>query len=216
VYRLVTTTENAPHPKVLVRDGLDVNLTVLIALIDEKCKELSCSIERDHKDCRTPRRNANTESYMKTMQSVEKWASLVLSYFTSVVFPVQTNHGLDLESLNDGAVFVAALSLFNPLAGASLFNLQQNKTLGVQVELLVLPDEEELVSLLVQQKQSLQHKLFEDLQKVFPENENLISVAEARLVVAASALLRLSYFLEAGAGQTQIEVVVVGFGLTIF
>jgi hypothetical protein len=46
---------------------------------------------------------------------MRSWAAQVHAYFTSRLFPVQPNHGLDLSALSDAKVFVPVVPLFEAL-----------------------------------------------------------------------------------------------------
>ena len=53
------------------------------------------------------------------MVSFYRWSSSVQNYFRSQVFPVQSDHGLDLNTLRDAGVFVPVLPVFEKVKHAS-------------------------------------------------------------------------------------------------
>jgi hypothetical protein len=215
----MTTTKESPIPKVRVRDAIDVNVTLLLSLLDEGCRELQFNINRKHADCRTPRRNPDVVSALVLMSNLELWAERIGSYLRNDVFVLQNDHGLDVGSANDDTVFVPAIPIFN--SASNSLKDEDNNFQGLLVVLaprsttsasLSVSDQSRFLS---EQKRTLAEKLT-DLAKVFPDGVKLVTgynivefffffeifgvdkVAEANIIVATAHIQRISHFLEAG------------------
>jgi hypothetical protein len=201
---VVTGTKDAPRRHVVVRDALDHNLTWLLSQVAAEEHRLQFSIAREDSDCRTPRRNAQTQAAIDYVERFERWCESVHGYFTGMVFPVQTKHGLALETINDNKVFVPVLPIF--------INKEKDDDRGVAgVEasqaLAVLPaakkrgpvlNVSDLNLFLEEQKRSLSEK-FGELAKIFPDHEgHLITVTEANLLVTVLHGVRIAHFLVGG------------------
>jgi hypothetical protein len=219
-YEKMTTTKDSPYPQVRVRDPIDVNLTLLLHQLDPECSVIRFAIDRAHKECRTPRRNPDVEKMLSLMSEVEEFGASLQRYLVTEMFSVQTPNKLDFSTLNDKSVFVAAVPLFAKKQtvsedhhGQGLVALTNASKVGSFLLLVafclffnfskkyaqsdVVPSRSNLSLLLNEQKRTLAEKL-SGLAKVFPDGVNLVTVAEANLVVASLHVQTLSQYLEAG------------------
>ena len=73
---IVTGSKDAPKPSVKVRDAIDVNLTWLLAHLDDG-NVVNFRIEREQKECKTPRRNAQVTSAIDFFERFEAFAASV-------------------------------------------------------------------------------------------------------------------------------------------
>jgi len=112
---LKTTNEYTPKPASLVRPSLDLTISWLLKNLDETGKA-KFSIDRKAKSCHTPRRNDDITTSLNEFRSLHYWAGSVQQYFTTTLFPVQTEHGLDLSwtTRQETGVFVPVAALFDP------------------------------------------------------------------------------------------------------
>ncbi len=178
-----------PRSKRLVRDPIDVEITWLLQQINSDTSKLQFSIDRSRKDCRTPRRNPEIGSSLSHFSSFFSWSSRVHNYFVSDLFPVQQNNALDMTSLNVKTIFVPVVPLFEERAAeAPAIADQAGDALvpvgstGAQASKAVLPIAD--VNLfLEEQKRSLSAKCVE-LAAIFPQQEKLITMAEATICIA--------------------------------
>jgi len=185
---LTTSSEHSPKSSSSSISPIDLNITWLLQHLSDDL-QLNFSIDRTVASCHTPRRNAQTERALQYHSTLYNFAQQVGNYFTGNLFPVHVNHKLDLGSLNSGRLFVPVLPVFEepnipklpPGAsdGSSLIRVKEERTPeGPQVTLSF----GDFALLLNEQKRSIIEK-FVELEKLFPENEGLISVQEAKIVV---------------------------------
>ncbi len=200
-YEKMTTTADSPYPQVRIRDPLDVNLTLLLSLMDPQCRLLKFEIQRDHKNCRTPRRNPDVDKALSLLHDLEKFGESLRSYLVNEMFFVQTDHGLDVVSLNDDAIFVPTVPVLDAHQPAhDDYQTQQSilvSPTAVSSEAGLVLSAADQTRFLDEQKRSLVEK-FSGLAKVFPDGVKIVTVAEANIVVAAVHLQTLSHYLEAG------------------
>jgi hypothetical protein len=203
-YVIVTQTEGHPRPQMKVRDALDVNVTWLLNAVEAGTLRTRFSIDREHKECRTPRRNPQVEEALAFFTSMYTWCNRVSDYFTQQLFPVQTAHGLNLVAINDESVFIPVVPLFvrNQSAAQQSAAAFENKALvsfhtASAAAILAHADTKRFLD---EEKRSLAEKR-EQLAKVFPAggaDGKLISVAEAGLLVAVKHSSTLAVYFEAG------------------
>ena len=197
-----TGSKEAPRPKVAIRDAVDCNVTWLLGQVSSE-NVLQFAVRREEKECRTPRRNRQAEAAIEYFERFERWCEAVHRYFTQTLFPVQTGHGLALNSVNDNTVFVPVLPVF-------IENKKEEESeaaAGHQGGALVSLGKErkgpvlstsDLGLFLEEEKRSLAEKNAE-LAKIFPDHSGqLITVAEATLLVAALHGERITHYLVAG------------------
>ena len=82
-------------------DALDVQLTWLLNRLDGMSLATAFAIARDAAECRTPRRNAQTEEALAFFRTVFAWSERVQAYVTGQVFPVQTSGALQTSLITD-------------------------------------------------------------------------------------------------------------------
>lgn len=109
---LKTTSESTPKPASVVRPNIDVNISWLLQHLDEN-SGANFKIDRTAKSCHTPRRNSEVDGVLGFYSSYYRWCEQVNAYFSSTLFPVQTDHGLDLGAIKDQGIFVPVLPLFD-------------------------------------------------------------------------------------------------------
>ncbi len=200
-YEIMTTSKEAPRPKVTIRDAMDVNISPLQRQLDAKGTEVHFAINREAKECRTPRRNPEVEDLVRFFEEVEDWGERVHRYFVSEIFLIQGGHGLDVDSANDKTVFGPVMPLF---VRQEEMEREEDKHYTGQSLVKVgrvagIPNMGtwNLGRFLDEQKRSLGEKLSE-LAKVFPDGVKLVTVAEANILVATEHLQTLSHYLAAG------------------
>ncbi len=168
-----------------MRDGIDVNFTWLLSCISDE-QSFHFSIDRNSKDCHTPRRNTQIDAAVTHFEAFSNWCARVNAYFRNELFPVQTSHGLDLSTIHANTVFVPVLPLFEDRHGAVVPVAEQPSSALVPVGALaasdVLLSSRDLNRFLDEQKRSLGEKCSE-MAKVFPDGGKLITVAEAIVLV---------------------------------
>ena len=112
----MTSSKVSPRKEVRILDAIDINLTWLLQQVDSD-QRLRFAIDRNKESCRTPRRNEEIEGALNYFERFERWCEKVHAYFTQDLFRVETGHGLNLGSINDDAVFVPVLPLFERREG---------------------------------------------------------------------------------------------------
>jgi len=110
-YLIKSTSHVTPRPSSVVLPNIDLNITWLLQHLDSKNQPLF-RIDRTLDSTRTPRRNDEVEAALTFMAQLFAWAQKVAAYFTQQLFPVQSDHGLDLTALNDSSLFVPILPVF--------------------------------------------------------------------------------------------------------
>ena len=216
--RIKTSTETEPYPKVSEKPAITANITWLLQQLNEE-KQFNFGIDRDAKDCHTPRRNSQTEAALRHTAEVANWGQRVEQYFTSHLFPIQQEHGLDLSALSAPNVFVPIIPLFEAVerrhkhkekkeAGKKGEASGSSSSMGLAaIDPASSPSKESVVlpladvnAFLVEQRRSFAER-FAALSKIFPDESSgtseekphgpLISVAEAKLVVIGKHMKEL-------------------------
>ncbi len=178
-----------PRSKRTVRDSIDVSITWLLEQINAGTSKLQFAIDRSRKSCHTPRRNEDISSSLSHFSAFYSWSARVHSYFVNDLFPAQQNNALDMTSLNVKTIFVPVVPLFEERAaeGSAIEDrpgdaLVAVGSTGAQNSKAVLPIGD--VNLfLEEQKRSLSAKCVE-LAAIFPQQEKLVTMAEATICVA--------------------------------
>jgi hypothetical protein len=199
---IMTTSKEAPRPKVTIKDAVDVNISPLLRWVDAKSTEVRFAIKREAEECRTPRRNAEVEGLVRFFEEVGQWGEQVHRYFSEEIFPIQVGHGLDVASANDRTVFVPVVPLFirqqqEEKQGYGEGNYNGQTLVRVRVAGAPNMGQDNLGRFLDEHKRSMDEKLSE-LAKVFPEGVKLVTVAEANMLVATEQMQRLSHYVAAG------------------
>ncbi|MCC6997853.1 MAG: hypothetical protein IT370_24775 [Deltaproteobacteria bacterium] len=166
LYEVMTSAKTTPRPRSVVRPAIDVDIAWLLRHIGADARA-DFSIDRASADCHTPRRNQDIERALQLFEAVSLWAIRVAGYFVEELFPVQTNHGLDLSALSAEEIFVPTVPLFEERAASSD---------GGVLPVAYLND------FLAEQQRSLAAKCAQ-LGKVFPRDLAIITVVEASLTV---------------------------------
>jgi hypothetical protein len=107
----------------------------------------------------------------------------VCQYFRNTIFPEQHNHGLDLSSLNAASIFIPVLPLFEDSRASSSSSTPQSHSDKIPPVFMN--------SFLAEQARSLEEKR-KDLAKAFTQNDKLITLTEANVIVILSHLNRVS------------------------
>merc|ERR1712137_541800 len=182
-----TSSDVTPKPKVSIIDPIDLNITFLLQLLS-KDMQLNFSIDRLKNSCHTPRRNEQVAGALSYLQDWYSWAGRVSNYFNNRLFPVQSNHGLDLSVINGREIFIPVVPLFeeNPGVAAEQSKSATPSTLFVIAEgkhdkLPATLPVGDVNLFLKEQLRSFDAK-FEKLQKTFPSNQSLITFPEAKLL----------------------------------
>lgn len=110
-FEIVTTTKTTPKPEANVIPSIDLNLSWLLQNINDQHLP-AFSIKRDVSTCHTPRRNADVDRAFSFFRSAHDFSGKVRNYFMNQLFPVQSNHGLNLNAINDSSLFVPVVPLF--------------------------------------------------------------------------------------------------------
>mmetsp|Transcript_26534 Transcript_26534/g.66767 ORF Transcript_26534/g.66767 Transcript_26534/m.66767 type:complete len:940 (-) Transcript_26534:58-2877(-) len=108
-YTIVTRSKSTPRPEVSILPSIDCNIS---ALLKQALTGAAFTIDRDDEQCRTPRRNPQVDAQLNLAAAYYVWARSVHAYFAERLFPVQTDHGLDLAAINAEAVFVPVFPTF--------------------------------------------------------------------------------------------------------
>ena len=106
-----TPVDKAPRAEVTTRNAIDVNITPLLRKNKDTGGRQPFEIRREASSCHTPRRNAQVEQLIRTLNNLNEWCSQVHSYFTDVLFPMEQDNGLDLGALTSREVFVPVLPI---------------------------------------------------------------------------------------------------------
>jgi hypothetical protein len=190
---LMTTSKARPRGEKVIRDALEVNLTYLFQQISAETK-FKFEIDRSQKSCHTPRRNQDISRVMSHFSSLYSWCTRVHSYFTKELFPVQQNNALDMTSLNIKTIFNPVVPLYEerdaPLP--AIANGEEEAvaepalvpvaSTGAEGSKAILPLGD--VNLFLdEEKRSISAKCVE-LAEIFPQEEKLITMAEASICVA--------------------------------
>lgn len=172
---LKTNADATPKPVNVVRPNIDVNISWLLAHIDDANKG-KFAIDRLSKRTHTPRRNAAVDEAFGFLVHLFRWADAVFSYINRDVWPVQADSGLDTRApINDAAIFVPVLPLFEG-QGKSKKDRKDKADDKTVVPLAYG------AAFAAEQKRTIAEK-FKDLTTVFPANDKLITVAEAKVSV---------------------------------
>jgi hypothetical protein len=184
--------DRTPRAKRYVRDAIDVNITWLFEQISSDTSKLKFAIDRSRKDCHTPRRNSDISNALSHFSQFYSWSTRIHSYFTSDLFPAQQNNALDMTALNVKTIFVPVVPLFEERAAEMAAAIEEGAkgsdalvpvgTTGAKASKAVLPIGD--VNLFLdEQKRSLTAKCVE-LAAIFPQEEKLVTMAEATICVA--------------------------------
>jgi hypothetical protein len=188
----VTSSKDAPRPKLVIRDGIDVCISPLLTTLDEAAKLVHFKVNRASKECRTPRRNPQVERAVEFFKCVAQWSDSVYQYFVCEVLPPEARHAVDAMSANEESIFVPVMLLLGMTAATNVsFGPTAAATTIVQLA------DPRLNGFLEQQKKSLEEKLSE-LSGVLSKCAKQVTVVEASVLLATSHAQTLARYLEAG------------------
>ena len=134
------------------------------------------------------------------------WCSQVQGYFSGTLFPVQTNHALDLSAINADGIFLPVLPLFegNPSAAISSFSSSSSSSSSPSSSEVVLVNGPSSViplsyipSFLAEQQRSFDEK-YAAFEKVFPKDKEIITSNEAKLMASCVYALSIGKALSEG------------------
>jgi hypothetical protein len=180
-----TSVNTSPQPASKIRPNLDVNITWLLQQLADGGIRPIFAINRTSKDCATPRRNPQVEAALTFMKSLHSWSANVHSYFLNTLFPVHVDHGLDLAPVRTGAgIFVPVLPFFEGKKELGLYLLEK----GVTDEGLIPTIYS--TSFLEEQLRSTR-ETFDALAKIYPINDKIITLVEAKILVIMCHLQRV-------------------------
>ena len=171
-YEIKTSTKRSPRAEVTTSGKIEVDISWLLSNLNDNLQ--ACfSINREDKLCHTPRRNKQVTETFEFSRNLSQWSTDVTNYFLRKLFPVQANHSLDLSSLHARNIFVPIVPLFEEVSTMSDEDSAQTSVV------LSLADVNQFLH---EHRRSISEK-FDDLAKSFPTGINLITLAEAKLVV---------------------------------
>ena len=203
---IFTSTKVSPLPSVVVRNPMDINISWLFTHVNLK-KQIQFGINRDHRSCRTPRRNPEIDASIDHFMNFQLWCADVNYYFDSVLFPNQNNrHDFDIKAINCKNVFVPIIPLFNEVQSDEEEGMERINTENTKKEIknYKLASEKTIMSqnsshliatsfiepFLAHELRTLGEK-FAEIEKVLPK-ENLITLAEGRLLVCLQHAIEIS------------------------
>jgi hypothetical protein len=220
-FTYITSSSVAPQAKVTTPTPLDVDLSYLLSILNEKDR-IAFSISRSKNSCHTPRRNADVDAAMKFFSDFYTWAGSVSSYFVDHLFPMQVQHQIDVSALNVDGVFIPVLALFEDRGEEGVLALPDTKghsssprlnegatPSGVQVVLSHKSNKnsplltgKDLNIFLAEMARSFEEKQ-STLRKVFPSDKGIVSLPEASLITSLKLVQQVSQYY--GDGMDYIE-----------
>uniref|UniRef100_A0A7S4HH76 Uncharacterized protein n=1 Tax=Vannella robusta TaxID=1487602 RepID=A0A7S4HH76_9EUKA len=189
-YEIKTNSKVNPKQSVAYRDNIDFNITWLLQNLNSDM-QLCFTIDRKQKTCHTPRRNQEVNQALYYFSSFSDWARRIENYFRNTLFPVQTNHGLDISVISSNKIFVPVVPLFEENVDSADSGVD-SKCLATLIpatkegdEPAVLLPVTDVNQLLDEQKRSLEAKLAQ-IRSTLPESEGLITSPDAVIIVGLS------------------------------
>jgi len=162
-----------------VRPSEDLDLTWLLQQLNAS-QQPSFAIDRTTEACRTPRRNPQTYAALQFFAALSRFCSGVHSYFLSTLFPVDGSHGLDLSPVrSETTIFVPVLPLFENAESRAKAATESDKEEKKGDSVLPLAFANQF---LAEEKRTMTERFLE-LAKVYPTNNKLVTLAEAKLLV---------------------------------
>ncbi len=187
---IVTPSGPSPLPSVLLTDNFDLDLTPLFLslvkkpLNDDSVDIVQFSIDRNNKECHTPRRNPEVINMISFTTKMHVWSENVMSYFSKPLFRADRKNS-DFEELLSSDVFIPVMPVF-----FNDVNCTDSAAAGLSCGIAMTPDD--INALLGEQMRSLQRK-FDRADKIFltSGSNSLISAIEAHLIVMCRHLMHL-------------------------
>jgi hypothetical protein len=193
---IATRTDREPYPSsaFLGTDSLD--LTWLLQRTSEQ--QVRFQINRELRDCHTPRRNSDIQRALNFFSRFSSWATGVGNFFVYHLFPIQPHReNLQVTAITEkSAVFTPVVPIFeeerpdvDPSAPASS-GAAASSADTLQLAVVQIPDQEsrvlmrtgDLRELLAEQTRSIREK-FDELALLFPDGEGLITPSEVQIYV---------------------------------
>lgn len=187
-YQILTSSKNNPqaHSSFPAQD-------VLITWIFQNLKNTSLNfkIDRTNPECRTPRRNPEIAKALQFFNDFSQWCDAFNIFFQAKIFPIQKDHGLDLEKINSEQTFIPVLPLFEKQKGKKPSSPRSPRESKKEIvssggSNSVMLSMNDCGAFLQDQRKTLDTKLA-DIRKMFPvaEKAKLISVVEACMLVVS-------------------------------
>mmetsp|Transcript_27708 Transcript_27708/g.76280 ORF Transcript_27708/g.76280 Transcript_27708/m.76280 type:complete len:939 (-) Transcript_27708:152-2968(-) len=167
---------NPPLKGFHCHDPVDLDLSWLLAKV--RAGSLDFSVNRSDARCRTPRRNPDVDRALKFFGQVRHFSNSAAGYFTRSLFPLQRDHGLDVDAITRGEVLhpVLALFAFDPSLRAD----QQRPALA-----------ESFQAVLSEHRRSLARDL-DRLRAIFPADGGLVTLVPVTVVALLHAAQQLA------------------------
>eukprot|EP00009_Paramoeba_aestuarina_P004138 CAMPEP_0201506902 /NCGR_PEP_ID=MMETSP0161_2-20130828/735_1 /ASSEMBLY_ACC=CAM_ASM_000251 /TAXON_ID=180227 /ORGANISM="Neoparamoeba aestuarina, Strain SoJaBio B1-5/56/2" /LENGTH=911 /DNA_ID=CAMNT_0047901141 /DNA_START=111 /DNA_END=2846 /DNA_ORIENTATION=- len=191
-YTITSGSEYSPKPDRNIRPNIDVNITWLFQHMNDK-QQFNFTIDRTKSTCHTPTRNRDSDAAIAFFIRFGSWCSQVQGYFSSTLFPVQTGHALDLAAINADGIFLPVLPLFesNPAAQnpSSSSSSSSSSSAPSSSEVVLVNGPSSVIplsyipSFLAEQQRSFDEK-YAALEKVFPQDKDIITSHEAKLMAS--------------------------------
>src|SRR3990167_362268 len=197
-YELVTSANSPPREKASQFDPVEVNITWLVALLNEK-QQFDFHINRDKKSCRTPRRNKEILSFFENATKLYQWFEKFNAFFYDI-FSIQASYDLDMKSITDNEIFVpiapfvdAKRRLRKKRSKNKVVSSENEEKEQKKVEKSLVLSFGDMNEFLQTQKSSILSK-FEEIKKLFPKSKDLIAVDEVCLRIIALHAKKLIYY----------------------
>ncbi len=161
-----TAADTAPRPQTTVRPAVETDLSWLLRQVDDEGRA-RFAIDRTASSCHTPRRNAQVEEALGSLDALVLFFARLDHYFINDLFPAQSGHSLDLTAIHADDVLLPVLPLFEKASadGAVLRTGFADALLGEQERTLIAR--------------------CQDIARVFPKDASVITAVEASLVAVS-------------------------------
>jgi len=191
-FEILTSVDHTPKPESVVLPSIDLNITWLLSKIG-KSHLFEFEVDRSRKDCHTPRRNSDIYQALSFASEANSWAGQVAAYFSGKLFPVQTNHGLDLSKITDRGIFLPVVPILEEAKeGADDEDMEAHPKSTFQT-LVCIGSSEDLkrpsldlndLNLFLNEHQRQLRERFVELDKMYPDDKRLITSLEAKIMVS--------------------------------
>lgn len=195
-FTLKTTSKDTPHPQVSVQPNKDLNITFFLKNISQDFTTPAFSIDRKNKDCRTPKRNPDSDAATDFFTEMSEWAEFVRNYFRNKIFVIQ--YSSTLHKISSSAVFVPVIPFFEavdlskqPEQSGALTNFQKHLS---ETKVLRASD----IPLYLKEQQRSFAELMTYLKPDFPEDNTLHSFSTVKVAVIADHMYEIAVPVIAG------------------
>ena len=184
-HEIKTRVDQTPRPKARAVSFPDLNVRWLLDALDTQLVP-SFRINRESKNCHTPRRNEEVEATRAFFIDFYTWAETCIDYFRTSLFPTQSNvKEFSLDNITSGSMFVPVLPFFEdpstrgePPANITATGFHWDK------DVKLMPSD--VARFMEHQRQCLSSRLAQ-LGRVLPGADGeLVTQHEARLIVSFS------------------------------